>query len=68
MQPDKFTTKTQEALQAAQNIATEHGHSEISNEHLLRALLDQNEGIVRPLLEKIGASPIETRRRTSTPS
>ncbi len=59
MQPDKFTTKTQEALQAAQNIAVEFGHSEIGNEHLLRALLDQSEGIVRPLLEKVGASPIK---------
>lgn len=57
MQPDKFTTKTQEALQAAQNLATEYGHSDLSNEHLLRALLDQPEGILRPLLEKVGASP-----------
>jgi ATP-dependent Clp protease ATP-binding subunit ClpB len=56
MQPDKFTTKTQEALQAAQNDARERGHSELSNEHLLRAFLDQSEGIARPLLEKIGVS------------
>ena len=55
MQPDKFTTKTQEALQAAQNDATERGHSELTNEHLLRAFLDQPEGVARPLLEKVGA-------------
>ncbi len=56
MRPDRFTTKTQEALQAAQNAATERGHSEITNEQFLLALLDQREGIVRPLLEKAGVS------------
>ena len=56
MQPDKFTTLTQQAFQAAQNDATEHGHSELTNEHLLRALLDQTDGVTRPLLEKVGVS------------
>jgi ATP-dependent Clp protease ATP-binding subunit ClpB len=59
MQPDKFTTKTQEALQAAQNDATERGHSELTNEHLLRAFVDQSEGVVRPLLEKIGVPVVK---------
>ncbi len=56
MQPDKFTTLTQQAIQAAQNDATERGHSELSNEHLLRAFLDQADGVTRPLLEKVGVS------------
>ncbi len=56
MQPDKFTTLTQQAIQAAQNDATERGHSELTNEHLLRAFLDQADGVTRPLLEKIGVS------------
>ncbi len=47
----------QEALQAAQDAASQASHSEISNEHFLLALLEQNDGIARPLLEKIGATP-----------
>ena len=47
----------QEALQAAQDLASKSGHSEISNEHFLLALLQQSEGITRPMLEKIGVTP-----------
>ena len=54
MTPEKFTTKTQEALRAAQTDAEGRRHAELSNEHLLRAFLDQGEGVTRPLLEKIG--------------
>jgi ATP-dependent Clp protease ATP-binding subunit ClpB len=54
MRIDKFTQKMQEALQAAQDIASQSNHQEIANEHFLSALLDQTEGITRPLLEKIG--------------
>src|SRR6266446_705046 len=54
MRIEKFTQKMQEALQAAQDIASQFNHQEISNEHFLSALLDQSEGITRPLLEKIG--------------
>jgi ATP-dependent Clp protease ATP-binding subunit ClpB len=53
---DKFTQKMQEALQAAQDIASQSNHQEIANEHFLSALLDQTEGITRPLLEKIGVN------------
>ena len=48
----------QEALQAAQDIAAEFNHQEISNEHFLSALLDQTDGVTRPLLEKMGV-PID---------
>src|SRR4051812_27255701 len=54
MRLDRFTQKLQEALQAAQHAAGAANHSEISNEHLLLALLEQPEGLVRPLLEKMG--------------
>src|SRR5205085_1947033 len=57
MRIDKFTQKMQEALQAAQESAAQTNHPEISNEHLLLALLQQPEGLVRPLLEKIGVTP-----------
>ena len=46
----------QEALQSAQGLASDHGHSEITPEHLLLALLDQSEGVTRPLVEKMGVS------------
>src|SRR5947209_5082658 len=56
MRPDKFTQKMQEALQAAQNVASDFGHQEITNEHFLAALLDQTDGVTRPLLEKMGVA------------
>jgi len=54
MRIDKFTQKMQEALQAAQDLASQSNHQEIANEHFLSVLLDQADGITRPLLEKIG--------------
>src|SRR6266542_3193897 len=56
MRIDKYTQKMQEALQAAQDLASQANHPEITNEHFLSALLDQSEAIARPLLEKIGAN------------
>ncbi len=56
MRPDKFTQKMQEALQASQEVASQFNQQEISNEHFLLALLDQGEGVTRPLLEKIGVN------------
>lgn len=57
MRLDKFTLKAQEALQEAQSIADENGHQEIGAEHLLLALIKQEEGIVTPVLQKIGVNP-----------
>ena len=61
MRLDKFTIKAQEAVQQAQAIASEHGNQEIQPEHLLVALLDQQEGIVPPLLGKLGIAPATVR-------
>ena len=55
MQPDKFTIKSQEAIQAAQRLAHERGNPEITPEHLLTVLLEQEGGIVPSLLGKLGA-------------
>src|SRR5436309_4101009 len=63
MRIDKFTQKMQEALQAAQDLASQFNHQEITNEHFLSALLDQSDGITRPLLEKIGANVGQLRER-----
>src|SRR5690348_4058976 len=57
MRLDKFTVKAQEALQAAQSKADQHNHQAIEPEHLLSALLEQREGVVGPVLAKLGARP-----------
>jgi len=56
MRIDRFTQKMQEGLQAAQDLASKAGHPEISNEHFLLALLEQSDGVARPLLDKMGVS------------
>jgi ATP-dependent Clp protease ATP-binding subunit ClpB len=55
MQADKFTIKSQEGVQAAQRLAHERGNPEITPEHLLAVLLEQEGGIVPSLLGKLGA-------------
>ncbi len=57
MRPEKLTVKAQEALQEAQAEARKRDHQAIDVEHLLLALLRQQDGVVKPILEKIGASP-----------
>ena len=57
MQLDKFTLKSQEALQEAKAIAERNSHQQLDVEHLLLALLGQKEGIVIPILQKLGANP-----------
>ena len=52
--PDKLTVKAQAAVQSAQQFAESQGHPQLFPLHLLKALLDEQQGIVRPLLEKIG--------------
>ncbi len=59
MNENKLTQKSQEAIQAAQAIAVEHGHQEIDGEHLALALLRESEGLVPRLLRKMDIS-VET--------
>ncbi|MGO8797159.1 MAG: ATP-dependent chaperone ClpB [Candidatus Sulfotelmatobacter sp.] len=54
---EKFTVKAQEAVQRANSLASEHGNPELMPVHLLAALLEDKEGIVPPVLEKIGIGP-----------
>src|SRR3954470_17858447 len=61
--PNRFTRKTQEAFAAAQALARDAGNTEIAPEHLLRALLDQPEGVVSGVLERIGLDVTAARRR-----
>ena len=57
MRPDRLTTKAQEALTDAQTEARRRDHQAVDVEHLALALLAQQDGMARPLLEKIGADP-----------
>ena len=50
MDLNKFTIKMQEAVERANQFAGEEGHSELTSAHILIALLDQKEGVIRPLL------------------
>jgi ATP-dependent Clp protease ATP-binding subunit ClpB len=54
---DKLTLKAQEAVQSAQDIAARHDHQQIEPLHLLAALVAQTDGIVPPLLSRLGVRP-----------
>ena len=63
LDPNKFTRKTQEAIGAAQAAGRDAGNTEIAPEHILRALLDQPEGVVIGVLERIGVDVSALRGR-----
>src|SRR6266545_4147438 len=63
IRPEKMTIKTQEALAAAQEIASRRGHGTLEPEHLLLALLDQEGALVPPILQKIGVNPAHIREK-----
>jgi ATP-dependent Clp protease ATP-binding subunit ClpB len=56
MRYDKLTLKAQEALVEAERLAGEEGHPQIEPEHLLKILLIQDEGIIPPILSKLGVA------------
>jgi len=60
---DKLTVKSQEAVQRAQQLAVEKGHPEVDPLHLLAALLDEEDGVARPILEKVGVNLSQLRRQ-----
>ncbi len=62
MQADRFTIKSQEALAAAQRLAGTRRNPEVAPQHLLLALLEQDGGIVVPVLRRAGADPERVRR------
>ena len=59
MDYNKYTIKAQDAVNEAANIANGEDHNEIKSEHLLLALLKQEDGLIQPLVERIGV-PINT--------
>src|SRR2546430_14888945 len=63
MQPDRFTIKSQEAVAAAQRLASEGSNPEVAPPHLLLALLEQDEGVVVPVLQRLGVDAQDVRAR-----
>ncbi len=57
MQPDRFTIKSQEAIQAAQRLADDRRNPQTTPEHVLAVLLEQDGGVVAPVLRKLGVEP-----------
>ena len=63
MRMDQFTIKAQEAIAEAQKSAEMNGQQQIEREHLLLALLRQDDGITRPILQKVGVDPVALETR-----
>ena len=61
IQPDRLTIKAAEALQQAASLARSEGNPVINDAHLFLALLQQDEGIVVPLLQKAGLNVTQRR-------
>ncbi len=61
MNYDRFTIKAQEAIQASTAIAERYNHANLEPAHLLLSLLEQQDGVVPPLLNRLGTSPQEVR-------
>ena len=57
MNISKFTQKSQEVVQGCEKIAMDYGHQEIGQEHLLMAMMDVEDSLIRKLIEKMGIEP-----------
>ncbi len=64
MRPDRFTIKSQEAIEAAQRASESRRNPQVTPAHLLLAVLDQEGGIVVPVLHKLGVDSSAVRERT----
>ncbi len=65
LEPNRWTQKTQEAITRAVETATAESNPEVTPDHLLAALLGQEEGIVLPILQRVGKTPLEVRNRAA---
>jgi ATP-dependent Clp protease ATP-binding subunit ClpB len=63
LNPNRWTIKTQEALSAALELAGTRSHSEVTPDHILLALLGQEDGVVLPILKRAGVSPLSLRNQ-----
>ncbi len=63
LDPNRWTVKTQEAVQSALQLAATGNHSEVTPDHLLLALLGQEDGVVLPVLQRAGVAPLTLRNQ-----
>jgi len=63
LDPKKWTHKTNEAVQAAMELATTRSHPQLTPDHVLASLLGQPDGLVLPLLQRVGVSPLALRNK-----
>ena len=63
MNAQRFTIKSQDALQGMQQIAEENGHQEIKDLHLLAAMLKETESLVIPVLQKLEVNTTDLERK-----
>ena len=68
MRFDKLTIKSQELIQNAQSLASGHNHQQIEPEHILSAMLNEQQGIARSMLNKLGVSGDDVFRSLPRPS
>src|SRR5436190_11210632 len=61
--PNRWTVKTQEAVQSALELAAGGNHPEVTPDHLLLALLGQEDGVVLPVLQRAGIAPLALRNQ-----
>ncbi len=65
LDPNRWTQKTQEAISRAVETAKAESNPEVTPDHLLAALLGQEEGIVLPIVQRVGKTPLEVRNRAA---
>ena len=66
LDPNRWTLKTQEAFNAALQLARTNSNPEVTPDHLLLALLGQEEGVVLPILQKVGKAPLALRNEAES--
>ncbi|HEX9547098.1 MAG TPA: Clp protease N-terminal domain-containing protein, partial [Acidimicrobiales bacterium] len=64
LDPNRWTLKTQEAFNAAVDLARTRNNPEVTPDHLLLAMLGQEDTVVLPVLGKVGLAPLTLRNRT----
>ena len=63
LNPDRWTMKTQEAFTAATELAKARNNPEVTTDHLLSVLLGQQDGVVLPILQRVGVNPLSLRNQ-----
>src|SRR5262245_30995861 len=63
LNPDRWTMKSQEAFSTATELAKSRSNPEVTPDHLLAALVGQEDGVVLPILQRVGVNPLSLRNQ-----